>query len=324
MTRRSISYSTRLVAYCVAAAAGTGGPLGAQAALESPLETLAVQGAVHVIASAASNVVVQVGPAGVVVVDPGAAAQAARTLDAIRTLGGAPIRFIINTHADAEHTGANGAFARAGAGIGSRAVVTVGSGQVGRPEIIAHERVLIRMSAGSAAVAADAWPSSSFVADEKVMHFNGEGIQIVHQPAAHSESDSVVFFRRSDVIAAGDLYSTETYPVIDVANGGTIAGTLAGLNRLLALVIPGEKVEGGTMIVPGHGRISDEADLVEYRDMVTIVRDRIHHLAGKGYTPAQVQAARPTLEYDALYGSAPGWTSAQFVDAVYRTLSTKP
>ena len=139
-------------------------------------------------------------------------------------------------------------------------------------------------------------------------------------PSAHTDGDSVVFFRRSDVIAVGDVYSTVSYPMIDLQRGGSIAGVLDGLNQLLDLVVSGEKTEGGTMIVPGHGRISDEADLVEYRDMTTIIRDRVQDMVNRGMTLAQVQAARPTMEYDGLYGTAPGWSAAQFVEAVYRGL----
>jgi glyoxylase-like metal-dependent hydrolase (beta-lactamase superfamily II) len=284
----------------------------------SALETLHVQGAVHLVDAGGTNVVVQVGQVGTVVVDPGPEAQAAAVVEAVRRLSATPIRFLINTHVHADHTGANDKVSAAGAGIGARSVATVGSGQIGRPEIIAHARVLDVMS-GPARVEAGSWPTSTYSADEKAIFVNGEAIQIVHQPAAHTDGDSLVFFRRSDVIAAGDLYSTESFPVIDRAHGGTIAGVLAGLNRLLALAVSGEKIEGGTMIVPGHGRISDEADLVEYRDMVTIVRDRVRSLIDKGQTLSQVQASRPTLEYDALYGDARGWKAEQFVEAVYQT-----
>ena len=294
------------------------GPAPAGRAVPAP-ETLHVQGAVHLVDAAGTNVVVQIGQVGAVVVDPGPEAQGASVRDAVRRLSTTPIRFLINTHFDPDHTGANEVLAASGAGLGSRNVATVGSGQLGRPEIIAHQHVLDTMS-GDSRVPAGAWPTATFSLDEKAIFVNGEAIQIVHQPAAHSDGDSLVFFRRSDVIAAGDLYSTESYPIIDAGRGGTIAGVLGALNRLLALAVSGEKVEGGTLIVPGHGRISDEADLVEYRDMVTIVRDRVQALRAKGQTLAQVQAARPTLEYDALYGSARGWSTEQFVEAVYRTL----
>jgi cyclase len=285
----------------------------------APLETIAVQGAVHVIGGSGANVVVQVGPLGAVVVDSGSEARSADVLAAIRALTREPIRFIVNTHAHLDHVGANERLAASGAGIGNRAVATVGTGELGRPEIIAHELVLTRMSGAAGAAAVGAWPTTTFTSEEKVLFVNGEGLHIVHVPAAHTDGDSLVFFRRSDVIATGDLYSTETYPIIDVAQGGTISGVLAGLNRLLAMAISGEKVEGGTMIVPGHGRISDEADLVEYRDMVTIVRDRVDDLVRQGRTLEQVKAARPTLEYEGLYGRSREWTTAQFIEAVYRT-----
>jgi len=182
---------------------------------------------------------------------------------------------------------------------------------------------LNRMSAPAGAGApmpVAAWPTSTFSGKHKEFYYNGEGIQIVHVAAAHTDGDSIVFFRRSDVIATGDIYSTVSYPIIDAQRGGSITGVLDGLNQLLDLVIAGEKTEGGTMIVPGHGRISDEADLVEYRDMVTIIRDRTQDMVNRGMTIAQVQAARPTMEYDGLYGSAPGWSSTQFVEAVFRGL----
>jgi cyclase len=283
------------------------------------LETLPVQGGVHVIVGSGANVVVQVGPLGSVVVDSGSQDRGVEMRDAIRALSRAPIRFIINTHAHPDHVGANELLAASGAGIGNRAVTTVGAGQLGRPEIVAHELVLIRMSSAGEGAPVALRPTATFSSEEKVLFVNGEGIQIVHQPTAHSDGDSLVFFRRSDVIATGDLFSMETYPIIDVDHGGRITGVLAGLNHILKLAISGEKVEGGTMIVPGHGRISDEADLVEYRDMVTIVRERIDDLIRRGMTLAEVQAARPTLDYDGLYGRAPTWTAEQFVEAVYRT-----
>lgn len=310
--------------WLVLAALGERATLDASQAARQPaqsaLETLHVQGAVHVIGGGGANVIVQVGSVGTVVVDPGSQESAASVVEAIGRLSRTPIRFIINTHAHPDHVGANDAVSASGAGIGSRAVTTVGSGQVGRPDIIAHALVLDAMSAQETLFPVGSWPTSTYTLDEKSLFVNGEAIQIVHQGAAHTDGDSLVFFRRSDVIAAGDIYSTETYPIIDTAHGGSIVGVLAGLNRLLALAVSGEKVEGGTMVVPGHGRISDEADVVEYRDMVTIVRDRVRSLMDKRMTLAQVQAARPTLEYDGLYGAAPGWSAEQFVEAVYRTL----
>jgi glyoxylase-like metal-dependent hydrolase (beta-lactamase superfamily II) len=154
--------------------------------------------------------------------------------------------------------------------------------------------------------------------------FNGEGIELVHRPASHTNGDSVVWFRGSDVIATGDIFSTETYPVIDLTRGGNIQGIVEGLNRVLDLAFPEFRTEGGTMIVPGHGRIGDSADVAYYRDMVTIIRDRVQDMIKKGMTLDQVIAARPTADYDPRYGATTGtWTTDMFVEAVYRSLSPR-
>ena len=282
-----------------------------------------VQGNVHVIIGGGSNVTVQVGALGAVLVDTGSAQNADAVLASLRQLTPRPVRHIINTHSHPDHVGGNEKVGASGAPISGRGVAVVGAGTAARAEIIAHEETLNRMSAPAGAEAPTpvaAWPTSTFSGKHKEFYYNGEGIQIVHVASAHTDGDSIVFFRRSDVIATGDIYSTVSYPIIDAQRGGSITGVLDGLNQLLDLVIAGEKTEGGTMIVPGHGRISDEADLVEYRDMVTIIRDRMQDMVNRGMTLAQVQAARPTMEYDGLYGSAPGWSSTQFVEAVFRGL----
>jgi glyoxylase-like metal-dependent hydrolase (beta-lactamase superfamily II) len=298
----------------------------AQEQAQVSLRTLHVQGNVHLIAGAGVNVVVQVGPFGPVVVDPGPARMGKQVLAAIRTLSPRPVRYVINTHLHDDHTGANDIVAAAGSPVGQgRGSTVIGAGlQATRAEIIANEQVLQRMGnppAPSKPAAVVLWPTTTYSNPSKEFFTNGEGLQMVHQPSAHTDGDSLVFFRRSDVIAAGDVYSTVSYPRIDLAAGGSINGVLEGLNRLLALAISGEKTEGGTMIVPGHGRISDEADLVEYRDMVTIIRDRVQDLIEKKRTLEQVKAARPTMDFDGQYGNAPGWTSDQFIEAVYRGLA---
>jgi glyoxylase-like metal-dependent hydrolase (beta-lactamase superfamily II) len=300
-----------------------GGRGGAADSTAAPLRTLHVQGNVHVIIGAGANILVQLGNLGVVLVDTGRAEQAERVLATLRQLTPRPVRHIINTHFDADHVGGNERIAASGQPISGRGVAQVGAGLGARAEIVAHEETLNRMSApaGNAApTPVAAWPTSTFSADYKDFFYNGEGVHVRHMPDAHSDGDSVVFFRRSDVIAAGDVFSTVSYPVIDLDRGGSISGTLAALNRLLEMAIAGEKTEGGTMIVPGDGRISDEADLVEYRDMTTIIRDRVQDMVNRGMSLPQVQAARPTLEYDGLYGNAPGWSAAQFVEAVFKGL----
>jgi cyclase len=170
-----------------------------------------------------------------------------------------------------------------------------------------------------------AWPTEAYFGETKEVFANGEAIQLIHQPAAHTDGDSLVFFRRSDVVVTGGIYSTISYPVIDVAKGGTLGGVIDGLNRIIDLTIPRDWQEGGTMVIPGSGRVTDEADVVEYRDMVTIIRDRIQDLVTKGMTLEQVKAARPTRDYDGRYGAATGsWTTDMFIEAAYRELSKKP
>jgi cyclase len=141
-------------------------------------------------------------------------------------------------------------------------------------------------------------------------------------PAAHTDGDSMVIFRKSDVVATGDIFRTDSYPVIDLARGGNVQGVLDGLNQVLDIAIPEHHEEGGTMIVPGHGRIADEFDLVEYRDMVTIIRDRVQALIKKGMSLEQVKAARPSLDYDPRFGSTSGaWTTDMFIEAVFKSLT---
>src|ERR1051325_10487648 len=131
------------------------------------------------------------------------------------------------------------------------------------------------------------------------MFLNGERREINRQPAAHTDGDSFVFFRRSDVVAAGDIFVTTSYPMFDFERGGSIQGEIAALNALLA--VAGPQDEGGTYIVPGRGRVSDQADLLEYRDMVTIIRDRVQAAIGRGQTLEQVKAAGLTNDYDGRY-----------------------
>jgi len=144
---------------------------------------------------------------------------------------------------------------------------------------------------------------------------------VIHQPSAHTEGDSLVWFRGSDIIAAGDIYSTVSYPVIDVKHGGTINGVIDGLNRILDLSVAEFRTEGGTLVIPGHGRLSDSADVAYYRDMVTIIRDRVQAMVEKSMTLEQVKAAHPTSDYEPRYGASSGaWTTDMFVEAVYTTL----
>jgi glyoxylase-like metal-dependent hydrolase (beta-lactamase superfamily II) len=251
-----------------------------------------------------------------------------RLLTAIRKVAGdKPIRFIVNTHAHPDHTGSNLKIAQAGAQlVAGNFFQQLGEAGANSAFIVAHENVLKAMSAPTGSTAPTpfgAWPTDTFFQAEKDMYFNGEGIQLVYEPSAHTDGDILVFFRSSDVIATGDLFSTTSYPVIDSTRGGHVNGIIEALNRVIDLAISEQFTEGGTRIVPGHGRICDEFDVVEYRDMVTIVRDRVQAMIRKGMTLEQIKAARPTLDFDPRYGSATGpWTTSMFVEAVYRNLST--
>jgi cyclase len=258
------------------------------------------------------------GDRGVLVVDTGNTAMSERLLAAIRALSPGPIRYVVNTSADGDHVGGNTTLVRAGAIV--QGAQGGGSATPGRTPlmVLAHENVLARMSARTgqpSPAPIEAWPTDTFLKN-KELFFNGESIQILHQPGAHTDGDSLVYLRRSDVISAGEIFSTVTFPKIDARKGGHMQGVIDGLNRILDLAIPGEKEEAGTMIVPGHGRLCDEADVEYYREMVTIVRDRVQALIKSGQTLEQTRAARPALEYERRY-STPDWTAAMFVDAVY-------
>ena len=292
---------------------------------DGALRTLHVQGKVHMIVGAGGNVVVQAGDEGVLVIDTGLEARGDELLAAIRRISDKPIRLVINTHVHADHSGANQAIARVGESLGGNAPGNSGLA-LATARVLAHEQVMARMSAPSGQTPPrpfGAWPTETFFSDEKEIFFNDEAIQLIYQPG-HTDGDVLVFFRRSDVVASGDLFLTTTYPVIDVERGGSIQGMINGLNRLLDITIPKDKAEGGTFVVPGHGRLSDEADVVEYRDMLTIVRDRIQDLVAKGKSLADVKAAGVTRDYDGRYGATTGaWTTDQFIEAIYRELARR-
>jgi glyoxylase-like metal-dependent hydrolase (beta-lactamase superfamily II) len=292
--------------------------------------TMPVQGSVFLIAGAGGNVVVQSGDDGVLVVDTGAADKAPELLKAVESLAaGRQIRWIVNTHADSDHTGGNAAISRSAGVRASDAVPSFNDGAVGAGlpvNIVAHDASLTRMirgTNGQAVTAFEALPTSTFVDDIKEIYFNGEAIQLLHAPAAHTDGDIVVFFRRSDVVVAGDVFTTTGYPQIELERGGSIDGEIAALNQLIRLTVPRLNQEGGTYVIPGEGRVADEADLVDYRDMVTIIRDRVADLIDRGMTLDTVLSARVTRDYDGRFAREDGaGAAAAFVESVYRSLQS--
>jgi len=300
---------------------------------DGEVHILPVQGNIYMLVGAGGNITVQVGDTGVLVVDTGLAQTADKVIAAIRTLSkDKPLQYIINTHVHPDHTGGNEKLRAAGVTItGANVAGDIADATKGAA-IIAQQTVQDRMSAASGnqaggnqpAAPADAWPTDTFLGDRKTLFFNDEPVEILHEKAAHTDGDSIVFFRHSDVISAGDIFVTTGYPFIDLARGGSIQGELGALNNLLDLAISKHDEEGGTYIIPGHGRLCDRWELIEYRDMVTIVRDRILAMIKKGMTLDQVKAARPTMDYDARYGAEEGFgTTGQFVEAVYKSLGGK-
>ena len=289
------------------------------------VHVLQVRDNVYMIVGAGGDITVQTGKDGVLVVDSGLANMSDKTLAAIRSISQAPIRYLINTHYHPDHVGGNEAIRKAGATIaGGNVAGDLGAAAAEGAQVIAHENVLNRISAPTgkqSAVPPGGWPTSTFFDNEKKIFFNGEGIEVIHMPKAHTDGDSVVFFRRSDVIATGDIFTTIMYPVIDTAAGGTINGTIDALDRIVNLIIPVYGQEGGTLVVPGHGRLSDLGDVINFREMTIIIRDRIQDMIKKGMTLEQVKTAKPTLDYDPLFGASTGfWTTDKFVEAVYQTL----
>ena len=302
-------------------------PAAAKQNLENAgLHILPVQGNVYMLVGSGGNITAQVGSQGVLLVDTGLSQFSDQVIAAVRTLSDKPIHYIINTHVHPDHIGGNENLAKTGGGSAREVTLvnTPGETAAFSVQIIAHQNVFDRMSVppnGQKPYPESAWPTDTYLGAEKEVYFNGEAVQMFHPSAAHTDGDTVAFFRRSDVISTGDIFVTNGYPIIDLKNGGSLQGEIDGLNRILDLAIPAHHEEGGTYIIPGQGRLCDEFDVLEYRDMVTIVRDRIQAMIKKSMTLDQVKAARPTLDYDPRYNTAGGfWTADMFVEAAYKSL----
>jgi len=317
-----------VVALCAdAGAQGRGG--GAQRAAAAPaaeVRSRLVQGNVWLINAGFVNVAAQIGPDGVFVVDTGTEAMGEKILAEIKRLAGdKPIRFIVNTHAHADHVGGNVVIAKAGRSIISgNFAPQAGAEAANAAKIVAHENTQLRMGGGEGQPAAPtaAMPTDTFFVRRYDMFFNGEPIQMLYQPNAHTDGDVIVYFRKSDVVVTGDVYINTTFPVINLQQGGSLNGIIAALNRIIEITVPRDKQEGGTYVIPGHGRLADEADVVEYLDLVTIIRDRLNDAIKKKMTLEQVKAAKLVRDYEGRYGATQGfWTTDAFLEAAYKSLS---
>jgi cyclase len=278
------------------------------------IHTEPVQHNIYMLVGAGGNTTLQVGSEGVLMVDTQFAPLASKLMTEIHKLSPGPVRYIINTHMHPDHVGGNAAIAKL-AGVDAALPL----------KIIAQENVLNRLTAtapGQTPFPEAGLPIDEYGTSNKNLHFNGEAIIIYHEPNAHTDGDSVVLFRGSDVISTGDIFTPDGYPFIDIEHGGTVQGEILALNHILQLAVPAKTQEGGTYIVPGHGRICDDADVVEFRDMVVIVRDRIRNMIQKNMTLDQVKAAKPTRDYDTEYVTKSSFVTAdRFVEAVYKSLS---
>ncbi len=286
------------------------------------LETIQIRPNVFVIFGAGSNVAVHVGEDGVILVDSGATAMADNLLAAVRAITKQPIRMIINTSADADHVGGNDKVGAAGVAISPDSF-----SDEEHATVLAHENVLLRMSTpkgNETPFPVDMWPNETFTSKLRSMYLNDDAIQVIRQLGAHSDGDTMVHFRRADVIVTGDVLDLRHFPVIDPATGGSIQGELEALNHLLELTVPAMPLvlkPGRTLLVPGHGRVSDYGELVEYRDMVTVIKDIIQDMITRGMTLEQVKTANPTQGYRRRYGAESGpWTTDMFVEATYNGL----
>jgi cyclase len=291
------------------------------------VHVLQVRPSIYMLSGGGANVTVQLGKQGVLLVDAPLLELAAAAFAEIAKLSPAPVRYVVSTSDAREHLAGNEAVATLGQPPGGASrqgaasnPVLLGSAQ--GMTILAHENVLNRLTqvTGAAAVPRSVLPTSEYYEPTKDFSFNGEPIIVYHMPNAHSDGDSVVLFRNSDVISTGDVFTPDRFPSIDRSRGGSVQGVIAALNAILAMTVPEAFQEGGTKVIPGHGRLSEEIDVVEYRDMVVIVTDRIRDLIGQGRTLAEVHAARPTLDYDLEYPS-PAVTPDMFVEAVYSSLT---
>ena len=285
---------------------------------EAAIRIRHVQGNVYLVAGPGGNTTAQVGPEGMLLVDTQFESVAQRIREEISAISPGRLRYIINTHMHPDHVGGNAVL-----------VTTTPETPIEPLKLHAHNNVFSRLAqldeGDPMSIDPRGWPYATYDSATKDFFFNGEGILLFHEPNAHTDGDTVVHFRGSDVVSTGDIFVPGSYPFIDIERGGSIEGLIDALNHILELTIPAFTQEGGTYVIPGHGRICDEADVVEYRDMVVIIRDRIRNHIDQGMSLREVQRQRPTLDYDSEYVNEDSFVRAEeFVAAIYRSLTDNP
>ena len=310
-----------IAAHRIACVLFTSAAVAVATAQQQRLEVLPVQGRVFVIVGPGGNTTVQIGSEGPLVVDTQPEALNGAVLDAIRSLTPQRIRHIVLTSGDDQAAGGAGALSKAGRYV--RVIDSIDPrGSDARASIIAHLNVLNRMNATKAPT--DIWPTDTYFTAQWTLFSNGEAVRLIHVPVGHTDGDTMVFFRRSDVISTGAIFDTTAYPRFDPDRDGGIAGVLDALNRVIEIAVAGESQQGGTVIVPGRGRLSDQTEVANYRDMVTIIRDRVREHIDKGHSLEEVKRAKPTLDYDGLFDAqTDGWNGERFVEAIYRDLKRR-
>ncbi len=242
------------------------------------------------------------GPDGVLMVDGQFAPLSDKIAAAIKQISPAPIRILANTHVHGDHTGGNENFAKMGAMI------------VARPELRARLEKPAPGANGAPGTPAPPGALPMLTFDSPItFHMNGEEVQLIPIPSAHTDGDTLVKFAKADVIMTGDFYRSLGYPNIDRANGGSLNGMLAGLNKIVELAGP------STKIVPGHGTVVDRAAVTAHRDMIVSIRDKIAPMVKKGMTLEQVSASKPTADYDAKVPGV-GTTGDRFIGQLYAEL----
>jgi glyoxylase-like metal-dependent hydrolase (beta-lactamase superfamily II) len=288
---------------------------------DGEVHVLPVQGSVSMLVGDGGNIAVQVGDQGPLVVDSGAGQLADKVIAAIRRLSDKPIQFIVNTSFDAAHTGGNVKLHASGedpslfGSFFSAQFADAGRGAT----IIAHQNVQNRMNAARSP--SSGIPTDTFLEGRRRKYHNDEGVEVFYEPNAITDGDTIVHFRRSDVIVTGEILTTTQYPFIDINHGGSIRGEIAALNNILGKTIYKHEGEGGTLVIPGRGRLCDEYEVSEYRDMLAIIRDRVEAMILTNASLEQVKAARVTADFDDRYGTTSGpWTTNMFVEAVYASL----